>query len=77
MYDEIIDVGNITARDVPTAKCINVSSLYPVILKAKNKAGTIIMPPPAPKRPAKKPDIVAKQSSIMIVFRSNIFFIKL
>ncbi len=63
------------ANDVPTAKCISTSLLYPANLNAKNNNGTIIIPPPAPNSPAKNPDKHPNAKSKKIIFISNIKFV--
>lgn len=65
-------MGKIIANEVPTARCINRSLLYPESLKAKKSAGTIIIPPPAPNSPAKNPERHPNKIRIKIIFKSNI-----
>jgi len=52
---DIIDVGIIIEKDVPNARCIVKACSMPAKLNIKKRIGTIIKPPPIPKKPAIKP----------------------
>ena len=46
--------------------CITISAGYSKYIKTKYVMGTIIIPPPTPKRPARKPDIKPVDKNIKI-----------
>ena len=45
----------IIEKEVPTAKCIIKDLSILAVSNIKNKNGTVIKPPPIPKKPAKNP----------------------
>jgi len=52
---EVMEVKTTVASELPTARCMHSSAGKPRWRYRKNKAGTITIPPPRPKRPAKRP----------------------
>ena len=50
-----IEVGTIIAKEVPTAKCINIRLINTLESRnIKNKNGTVINPPPIPNKSSNK-----------------------
>jgi hypothetical protein len=52
---EDIDVGTITASDVPIARCISTAVGIPSSGNTSASAGTMTTPPPRPSMPAMSP----------------------
>ena len=52
---DAIEVTTIVARDVPIARWVTTSSGRPFAVNTKIRAGTIIIPPPRPNKPLRKP----------------------
>ncbi len=67
---ERIDVGTIIVRDVPTQSCMRTSSGTPNKRKISYKIGTMIAPPPIPKRPARVP-VIRPPSTIAAMRRAK------
>ena len=56
---DTIEFGIIIEKDVPIAICITNDRSMPAKLNIKKRIGTIIKPPPIPKKPAIKPTTTA------------------
>ena len=50
-----IDVNTMVAIEVASARCIMCSAGNPLAVNTNTSIGTMIMPPPMPSRPARKP----------------------
>ena len=58
-------------KEEATATCITISVEYPKLIKTKYITGTIIIPPPTPNKPARKPDIKPVDKKINIKYVIN------
>jgi len=78
---EIIDVGIIIAKDVPTDKCILVTISKSKTVHGQYKPGPIIIPPPPPSYPAINPATaaaIAKTTNkfiISLIFEISIIYL--
>ena len=70
------DVKHIVPKEEATATCIAVSIEYPKLIKIKYVIGTIIMPPPTPNNPAKKPTRRPVDKKINIKYVNNFSVLK-
>ena len=73
---EETEVKQITPKEEATATCIAVSIEYPKLIKIKYVIGTIIMPPPTPNNPAKKPTTRPVDKKINIKYVNNFSVLK-
>ena len=69
-----MEVNKIIAIDDAIETCITTSDEYPRLIKTKYETGTIIIPPPTPNNPARKPEIKPVDKNVMIrIVNDNTF----
>ena len=75
LIDEI-EVKHIIPREDAIATCIALSIEYPKFNRTKYVVGTMIIPPPTPKRPARNPESSPVNKKIIIKIVNNFSALK-
>ena len=74
---EVIEVGMMVAKEVPTAKCMRTLGSIPSRPKISNNTGTITMPPPTPSKPDMMPPTApAADKAITALTKNDVSSIK-